>query len=110
MSKVSSTNEDNHTKTNGIAGCFDRALGYLGKENSAILCYHLEKHGVKKEEILEKPTLFVAALRSMFGDASIFLEKRIISEIAKENNTVSNESNLEEILKSLGKKSVSSNE
>jgi hypothetical protein len=46
----------------------------LGVDNLSVLYYHLEKLGVKKHEIPDKPAEFSNALRVIFGQAATILE------------------------------------
>lgn len=57
-------------------------LRVLGLDNMSILYYHLEKLGVRKEEIIDKPAEFSKALRVIFGQGASVLEKQMISSIA----------------------------
>lgn len=57
-------------------------LRVIGIENVAILYHHLERLGVRKEEIAEKPAEFSKALRVIFGQGATILEKQMISSIA----------------------------
>ena len=47
----------------------------------SVLYYHLEKMGVKRGEIADKPVEFSNALRSIFGQASTILERQIITTV-----------------------------
>lgn len=44
--------------------------------------HHLERLGVRKEEVAEKPAEFSKALRVIFGHGAAILEKQMISSIA----------------------------
>lgn len=59
----------------------EEVLGILGVENLSVLYYHLEKLGVKRSEIPNKPAEFSSALRTIFGQAGTILESQIISNI-----------------------------
>jgi hypothetical protein len=56
-------------------------LQILGGDNMSVLYYHLEKMGVKRGEIADKPVEFSNALRSIFGQASTILERQIITTV-----------------------------
>ncbi len=57
-------------------------LSVLGEENMSILYHHLERLGVKRTEIADKPAEFSKALRVIFGQAASILEAQIVSSIA----------------------------
>ena len=57
-------------------------LRVLGVDNMAILYVQLERLGVKRNEVADKPVEFSNALRTIFGQAASILEKQIISAIA----------------------------
>lgn len=57
-------------------------LKVLGVDNMAVLYVHLEKLGVKRNEVADKPVEFSNALRTIFGQAASILERQIISTIA----------------------------
>jgi hypothetical protein len=57
-------------------------LTVLGEENMSILYHHLEKLGVKRNEIVDKPAEFSKALRVIFGQAASILEAQIVSSIS----------------------------
>ena len=57
-------------------------LNVLGVDNMAVLYHHLEKMGVKRNEIADKPVEFSNALRTIFGQAASILESQIISTIS----------------------------
>jgi hypothetical protein len=57
-------------------------LTVLGEENMSILYHHLERLGVKRNEIANKPEEFSKALRVIFGQAASILEAQIVSSIA----------------------------
>lgn len=60
----------------------EEVLKVLGVDNVSVLYYHLEKMGVKRDEIANKPVEFSNALRTIFGQAATILERQIISTIA----------------------------
>ena len=57
-------------------------LKVLGVDNMSVLYFHLEKMGVKRHEIADKPVEFSNALRTIFGQAASILEMQIISTIS----------------------------
>ncbi|MCI0557159.1 MAG: hypothetical protein MN733_01595 [Nitrososphaera sp.] len=57
-------------------------LKVLGTENLSVLYYHLERLGVKKNEIADKPAEFSKALKVIFGQAASILEGQIVSSLA----------------------------
>jgi hypothetical protein len=57
-------------------------LTVLGAENMSILYHHLERLGVKRNEIAVKPAEFSKALKVIFGQAASILEAQIVSSIA----------------------------
>jgi hypothetical protein len=79
----------------------------LGVDNLSVLYYHLEKLGVKKHEIPDKPAEFSNALRVIFGQAATILERQIVSNIAIKNGGDYDKKNtLAEALRSLKKESA----
>jgi len=60
----------------------EEVLGVLGAENLSVLYYHLERLGVKRSEIVDKPAEFSKALKVIFGQAATILESQIVSCIA----------------------------
>lgn len=74
----------------------------LGVDNLSVLYYHLEKLGVKKNDIPDKPAEFSNALRVIFGQAATILEKQIVSSIAtKTGGNYDKKNALAEALRSL---------
>ena len=61
-------------------------LKVIGMDNLSVLYYHLEKLGVKKHEIPDKPAEFSNALRLIFGQAATILEMQIASTIASKTS------------------------
>lgn len=57
-------------------------LAVLGEENMSILYHHLERLGVKRNEIADKPSEFSKALKVIFGQAASILEAQIVSSMA----------------------------
>jgi hypothetical protein len=79
----------------------------LGVDNLSVLYYHLEKLGVKKNEIPDKPVEFSNALRVIFGQAATILEKQIVSTIAtKTGGNYDRKNSLAEALRSLKESAV----
>lgn len=60
----------------------EEVLKVLGVDSMAVLYVHLEKMGVKRNEVADKPVEFSNALRTIFGQAASILERQIISAIA----------------------------
>ncbi|MGI0025365.1 MAG: hypothetical protein ACREA4_09505 [Nitrososphaera sp.] len=60
----------------------EEVLKVLGVDNMAVLYVHLEKLGVKRNEVADKPVEFSNALRTIFGQGASILERQIISAIA----------------------------
>lgn len=60
----------------------EEVLGVLGMNTLSILYRQLEKLGIKKEEILDRPIEFSNALRLLFGQGATILERQIISSLA----------------------------
>ena len=63
-------------------GVLQEVLEVLGMDNLSILYRHLERLGVKKEQIPDHPEEFSKALRVIFGQGATILERQIISSIA----------------------------
>ena len=77
-------------------------LKVLGVDNMAVLYVHLEKLGVKRSEVADKPVEFSAALRTIFGQAASILERQIISTIAsRTGGTYGQKTTLAEALQKL---------
>lgn len=80
----------------------DAVLKILGEDNISILYYHLERLGVKSDEIPRKPGEFSRALRVIFGQGAAILEKQIVSSILSSAGLQYDEElTLEEALKRL---------
>jgi hypothetical protein len=60
----------------------EEVLTAMGVDNISVLYYHLEKLGVKRNEIPDKPMEFSNALRVIFGQAASILEMQIVSMIS----------------------------
>jgi hypothetical protein len=65
----------------GQLSLLEDSLKVLGSENLTVLYHHLERFGVKRDEIMDKPAEFSNALRSIFGQAASILESQIVSSI-----------------------------
>lgn len=77
-------------------------LKVLGVDNMAVLYAHLEKLGVKRNEVADKPVEFSNALRTIFGQAAAILERQIISTIAsRTGGTYGQKTTLAEALQKL---------
>lgn len=77
-------------------------LKVLGVDNMAVLYVHLEKLGVKRSEVADKPVEFSNALRTIFGQAASILERQIISTIAsRTGGTYGQKTTLAEALQKL---------
>lgn len=77
-------------------------LKVLGIDNMAVLYVHLEKLGVKRNEVADKPVEFSNALRTIFGQAASILERQIISTIAsRTGGTYGQKTTLAEALQKL---------
>ena len=84
-------------------------LKVLGVDNMAVLYVHLEKLGVKRNEVADKPVEFSTALRTIFGQAASILERQIISTIAsRTGGTFGQKTTLAEALQKL-KQAASAN-
>lgn len=75
-----------HSETS--VSLLDDVLKVLGTENLSVLYYHLERLGVRREEIADKPAEFSNALRMIFGQAASILESQIVSSIASKTGQV----------------------
>ncbi len=73
---------DSNNKQLHNLSVLDEVLKVLGSDNLPVLYYHLERLGVKKNEIADKPEEFSNALRQIFGQAASFLEGQIVSSIS----------------------------
>ena len=56
-------------------------LKVLGIDNVSILYSQLQRLGVRPDEIIDRPSDFSNALRTIFGQGAAILEKQIISLI-----------------------------
>lgn len=80
----------------------EEVLKVLGVDNMAVLYVHLEKLGVKRNEVADKPVEFSNALRTIFGQAASILERQIISTIAsRTGGTYGQKTTLAEALQKL---------
>lgn len=66
----------------------EEVLVVLGIDNLSILYRQLEKLGLKKEEIFDRPVEFSKALRVIFGQGATILERQIISSLASKTGTL----------------------
>jgi hypothetical protein len=56
-------------------------LKVLGIDNVSILYSQLQRLGISPDEIIDRPSEFSSALRTIFGQGAAILEKQIISLI-----------------------------
>ncbi len=56
-------------------------LKVLGIDNVSILYTQMQRLGIKPDEIIDRPSEFSNALRTIFGQGAAILEKQIISLI-----------------------------
>jgi bifunctional DNA-binding transcriptional regulator/antitoxin component of YhaV-PrlF toxin-antitoxin module len=81
ISKLSQTYISQHAKEK-IQNCVEKGFEFLDESAKISVFWHLENDfGITKDSIIEKPDEFVNALRGIFGDGSIILEKKISKEI-----------------------------
>ena len=67
-----------------IYSCIERSLNSLGETVKYAILWHVERTcNVSKENFIEKPDRFTAALKKIFGEAAEILEKMIVDEIKK---------------------------
>ena len=67
-----------------IYSCIERSLNSLGETMKHALLWHIERTcNISRENFVEKPDQFTAALEKIFGGAAEILEKMIVDEIRK---------------------------
>ncbi|MBO3797384.1 MAG: hypothetical protein QXN67_08130 [Thermoproteota archaeon] len=68
-----------------VLRCVDNALRCLGETAKRIIYWYLEnEHGLKKEEIPDKPEEFITGLEKIYGSGARVIERLIVSEMADE--------------------------
>jgi len=68
----------------------ETALMGLGAHNLQVLYFHLEKMGIRKNDIILRPIEFAYSLRLMFGQGSAIIEKLIINAISSYTKCLGN--------------------
>ncbi len=67
-----------------IYSCIEKSLNSLGETVKYALLWHIERTcNISRENFVEKPDQFTAALEKIFGGAAEILEKMIVDEIKK---------------------------
>ncbi|MFQ6134922.1 MAG: hypothetical protein ACE5KU_03795 [Nitrososphaerales archaeon] len=70
-----------------VIRCIDMVLERLGSGVRRVLILHMRRErGIKRHEILQKPSEFINALRSVLGRSSIAIEREILETIELELN------------------------
>ncbi len=68
-----------------VLRCVDNALHCLGETVKRIVYWYLEnEHGLKKEEIPDKPEEFIMGLEKIYGSGARVIERLIVSEMVDE--------------------------
>ena len=68
-----------------IVNMIEEGLDALGENVARVIMYHLEhNYSLKRNEIAQKADLFTKALRDIFGEGSLTIEKIIIETISRE--------------------------
>ncbi|MEM2598925.1 MAG: hypothetical protein QXU11_05255 [Thermoproteota archaeon] len=68
-----------------VLRCVDNALRCLGETAKRIIYWYLEnEHGLRKEEIPDKPEEFITGLEKIYGSGARVIERLIVSEMADE--------------------------
>jgi hypothetical protein len=67
-----------------IQACVEKGFEFLAESAKVSVFWHLE-HDFKitKDSVIEKPDEFASALRHIFGEGALLLEKKISSEICR---------------------------
>lgn len=77
---------------------------YGGEPVKKMVLFYLENnHGVKAEEILDKPEQFISALKEIYGPFESIIEKEICDKIANEYGIKFKGQGLVELAKELKK-------
>ena len=79
-----------------IIDCVDRVLARLGGAIKETIYHHLERMGLSKEEIPDRPGEFVIKLRRILGAVAAMLEREIIKELVYEFRLKEEPRNLED--------------
>jgi hypothetical protein len=65
-----------------ILSCIDRGLDRVGPNVKYLVYWHLQKIGhIKRGELPANPENFVSALRGLYRESSIAVERAIVQEI-----------------------------
>jgi hypothetical protein len=65
-----------------ILSCVDKGLESVGRNVRNVVYWHLKKLGsVARDDIPQKPLLFVKGLRALYGESSVGVENAILKEI-----------------------------
>jgi len=68
-----------------VIHCIDTVLNRLGVNVRRAIMLHIRREsGLKRYEILQKPSEFIKALRLVLGQASFAIEREIMKDLEKE--------------------------
>jgi hypothetical protein len=67
-----------------MQSCIEKGFEFLDESAKVSVFWHLQNdYQITKDSIVEQPHEFVAALRTIFREGAIILEKKIASEICR---------------------------
>lgn len=99
--------EEASSVQNVIIECVDECLKELGESVRKVIYFHLERSfGINRNEIPVQPEAFCQAMRSIFGQGAIVIERLIMRKIRERFKLYSNpESSLIETFQAIMKNS-----
>lgn len=91
-----------------ISQCIDVGLDTIGASSKKIVYWYLsQKRNLRREKIPENPSVFLEALKTLFGQGAGILERTITRELRRTFNITMGET-LEEVLALVKRKDSSS--
>ena len=66
-----------------VLQCFDAGLDSIGKASTVVYGYLFQTRNLNREKIVNNPTIFLEALRSLFGQGAGILERMIVRELKR---------------------------
>jgi hypothetical protein len=80
-----------------VLQCFDAGLDSIGKASMVVYGYLSKTHNLNREKIVDNPSMFLDALRTLFGQGAGILERMIMRELKQAFHLTLGDS-LEEVL------------
>jgi two-component system chemotaxis response regulator CheY/two-component system cell cycle response regulator CpdR len=75
--------------SNRVIAIVEEGVKFLGQDSLSVFYYHLDRLGVKREDIPANPELFMEALDKMFGAASSMIQSRILMAMEENQDLIS---------------------